>query len=532
VNVLSKLWARIKAGLGVGTVANRYEGAVPTLGSKSWLFGSVQDARFDADSATRTELVRKSRYFAKNSELYKKIQRVDLQFTVGPTGLQVIPKADTDLFPQWNDSRQHSWAAWAAHPEIEHDHSLRTSEITWHASLFVDGEFFVLKKQFQGRPYIQTVAAHRCKSPPESKWIQGTEVIDGIEFQSIGETKRITAYWFVNSVMAFSTYQFQPYFSNEDFKRIPAEEVIHRFEPLMVGQIRGIPRCHACINKLHDHSDLDLLEMRAAKKQAELPAVITNAAGEADVSMSRRWKVPMQSQDSSGNTVTKDRTIYYDTKFGGEAVYAKTGVTVALPASTRPSVVTQSYFDQLKSAICYGMHVPRLLVDPQSMQGTVVRTDIEVSANAFRFGFEQISSALREIYRWQTDWAIKYDKELKGEKPKHWDRCLIRPPRQCNVDIGRNANALALELKTGTVTFQDVFAERQQNWQDQFRQAAEAAFFLKKLARDYSKDGIEVTVDDIACKMGIPAVPEADQLPDETDGEQSKKIPFSEKQEA
>jgi hypothetical protein len=63
------------------------------------------------------------------------------------------------------------------------------------------------------------------------------------------------------------------------------------------------------------------------------------------------------------------------------------------------------------------------------------------------------------------------------------------------------------ELKAGTMTYQDIFAERQQDWRTQFREAAEAAAFLKKLAKEFSVDGAEVSVEEIADKLdsGIAA---------------------------
>jgi hypothetical protein len=52
---------------------NRYEAAQPSYGERSYIFGAVQDARFDADSCTRLEIVRKSSYFDLNNAIVNRL---------------------------------------------------------------------------------------------------------------------------------------------------------------------------------------------------------------------------------------------------------------------------------------------------------------------------------------------------------------------------------------------------------------------------------------------------------------------------
>jgi hypothetical protein len=137
------------------------------------------------------------------------------------------------------------------------------------------------------------------------------------------------------------------------------------------------------------------------------------------------------------------------------------------------------------SEICAGYNVPKLLVFPFSLQGTVTRADLDVCANAFRSDFEIIASIVREIYEWQTSWALKYDLGQDGAVPANPLCCVIRPPRAPNVDIGYTAKALQIELQLGIKTIQDVYADKNEDWRTQLRQVAEAAAFIKNLAEEF-----------------------------------------------
>jgi len=66
----------------------------------------------------------------------------------------------------------------------------------------------------------------------------------GIEFNSIG--KRV-AYWFYpsrpNALLDFDT---------SELRRVPADAVVHLFDPLRAGQLRGLPHLTQALIKLHD----------------------------------------------------------------------------------------------------------------------------------------------------------------------------------------------------------------------------------------------------------------------------------------
>jgi hypothetical protein len=151
------------------------------------------------------------------------------------------------------------------------------------------------------------------------------------------------------------------------------------------------------------------------------------------------------------------------------------------------------HWDILLNSICCSYCVPKLLVVPYSVQGTEIRAVLDTYAYSSRINFELVAIALRDIYEWQTRWAVQFDRTMDGTKPQNFLDSIIRPPRAPNVDIGYTAQARQLELQAGTMTIQDIYAERQQDWRQQMRQIAETRAYVKQLAKEFKIEPYEIS---------------------------------------
>lgn len=79
----------------------------------------------------------------------------------------------------------------------------------------------------------------------------GNRVRAGIEFNPIGQR---VAYWFYPSRPGdFNDF----YYGQLDLRRVPAESVIHIFDPLRAGQIRGVPHLTQALVRLHELDKFD-----------------------------------------------------------------------------------------------------------------------------------------------------------------------------------------------------------------------------------------------------------------------------------
>ncbi len=466
-------------------VEARYEAASQTFFDRSWIPAAVQDARFDLDSFTRLEMVRRARYWERNNAIVNRLADVFEQYTVGANGLQVIPNGEDE---DWNQAASKWWADWSKWPDVASGLGLGVIQSVMARTWFVDGEVFIYKtfSSESGRPRIQLIEGHRIGTPPEMRTQEGRGIIDGIEFatdsggQPVGKPKR---YWLRTDSISFYSGQWSNS-TGQTWEPIDGDRVIHLFEPTRPGMTHGPTFLYPVMNDLHDLDDLQFLEMKAAKSNADVANVVTNKTGEANVTASRRAKWNIQSQDKDGNPVNKQAPLFYETTLGGRTIYVSNGEKFEQFKSDRPAVATKEYWDYLVRKICAGVGISSLLVLPFSLQGTVTRADMDVAASFFRSRSGVLAGVLREIYMWAMSWAVKYDRSLDGA-PREWWHCVIRPPRSVTVDIGRNSQAVLEELEGGVRNYQDVCAEMGHDWRHVLRQKAVEAAYINSLVDEF-----------------------------------------------
>lgn len=502
------------------TVWDRYEGAFQTWGDRSWLSSSVQDARFDADGSTRLELLRRSRYWDQNSWLAVKLKQISQQYTVGPAGLKLVPnvpgaEAFNQAAAKWFDN-------WSKFPDYDSSQPFGVIQQIMHNSWWVDGECFIYKTFSGGLPRIQLIEAHRIGTPPDMRGREGRDVIDGVQFdldENGTPTGRPLQYWLrvdqtANQMPPWST----PPATMGIWEPIPADQIIHLFDPLRPGMKRGLPRMTPVMNDIHDLEDFQMLEMKAAKAAAEIANVVTNKTGEANSQQLRRQKMQIQSQDAAGNPVTKTNPFYYEVTMGGRTTYFVNGEKIEQFKSDRPSIATQWYWDYLVRKVCAGVGISALFVMPFSLQGTVTRADLDIATSFFRSRSAIIAAVLREIYIWAMSWAVKFDRNLKMDGiPKEWWHVHVRPPRAPNVDVGRNSAAIISEVNAGIRTFQDVCAEMGHDWRQMMDQKAAEADYINQLLKKYpgvTRDQISQLVAKATSPEGPEPAPEPKPKPE------------------
>jgi lambda family phage portal protein len=481
----SQMRKKVQRTLQTQDVQDRYEGAFTYWPNRSWIPGTVQDARFDADSSTRLELVRKSRYFERNSAVLNRCADIFEQYVAGATGLQMIPSSGDEDF---NHAASEWWAGWCKFPDLISQQPFGTLQSLMARAWFIDGECFIFKTYSEdtNRPRLQLVEGHRVATPTGMTTYKKNSVIDGVEVNKAG---RPVAYWVRKSNLAVTPYldsysaTGQP--AVEDFDRVPAEQMIHLFEPTRPGQLRGLPFVYPVLNTLHDLDDLEIYQMAKSKSASEVTNVVTTLTGEANTAAARRVKYQIQTQNALGTPVQKQQSTYFETNVGaGTERYLKPGEKMEQFKQEEPSVATQWYWEWLVKKCCAGLGISSLLVLPFSLQGTVTRADLDISAQFFRSRSAVLAAVCREIYVWVMQWATQYDRALDGA-PDDWSAVTVRPPRSVNVDTGRNSQAMLAELEAGTRTYQDIFAEKGEDYRQQLRQKAKEARLINDLAKEF-----------------------------------------------
>lgn len=450
-------------------VRNRYEAArMWQWGNRSLIYSYVNDARFDAFSGALWEMRRKARYFEENCALVQRIADVWEQYTVGPNGLLVISDSDDE---DWGKRARDYYYEWSESPDLCSSATLPMMQSLASRLWLIDGECFIIKTRTKEPPYrarIQLIEAHRCSTPDSLSTREGSNIVDGVEIQP--ETGKPVAYWF------------QDTFEQDRYRRVPAEYVVHIAEPNRVGMLRCPTLFYAVLNKLHDMDDLDLMEMQAAKQAASVTEIIKTPSGELP---DDGFETIDTSTDGTDATGANPRKAYYEQRFGAQTKVLFSGDEYQQIASNRPTVTQQWYWRYLAEQIATGSAgLPLAMIYPESMQGTVARGVLDQCATHMRARSGVIGNAFKNVRNYVVMFGAQTNAWL-ADKPADWRSCTVLPPKQANVDVGRNTAAMLAELQAGTRTFKDVFGEMQQDWRDGLTQKAREAAKINRLAKEY-----------------------------------------------
>jgi len=445
---------------------NKYEGATQSL-RRSYLDTSYTSARFDVSSSTRQQIVRKSRYFEMNNAVMNRLGDLFESYTVG-SNFSVQP-ASSDA--AWNLRAKRSWDIWCRYPDISSRQSFATLMGQAARGWFFDGESFILlTKGESSRPRLQLIEAQSIATPNDLQ--SDPSVFDGIRFDQ--RTGRPIQY-FIGSEKTQGNLV--------DVRPISADSVVHIYEPNRPAQLRGLPFVSCVINDLHDLDDLQKLEMEACKLGASVAQIVKTVGGEVQASSLRT---------GIGNASSTTAETYYEQVFGSAVKVLKHGDEFQQFATERPGVNMREYWRQLTEKVCAGVGIPYVLVFPESMQGTVYRGALDMSAVWFRSRHHVMAAAARRIYEYVMEYAIKTDPAL-NDAPSDWWEVSITAPRSPNVDVGRNSAAQLAELEAGIVTYDEVYGARGLDWRSSLEAKAQQALFVRELASKYGLDVSEIS---------------------------------------
>ena len=439
-------------------------------GRRSIIDATLRDSRFDADRATREEIARKARYFEANNALVNRLADLFEQYTVGPHGITVIPSSSDETF---NQAAAAEFSAWCARCDFNGQLSFQSMQGLMARAWFIDGEAFALKTSNMGapaEPRLQLVETHRVSSPYDPR---NNKTHDGVALDTFGRPVG----FYVDTALAGAV--------NAVHELKATKDVVHVWEPSRIGQLRGLSFLYPVLNDVHDLDDLGIYEMQAAKVAAEKTTIIKTETGELNPdqfeSLTRQRFTSNEETNSQGATTTEQRQKFYSESIPGRTVVAFHGDTVEEFVSQRPSVAVQSFWDHIIAKICVGVGMSKLLVFPQSMQGTVVRADLDVCDAWFRSRSAVMQGKVVEVYEWWLKWAVGSIRSLSNP-PKDYLRCTVRAPRSVKVDVGYDSAAVIAELKAGIRTMESICAPMGEDWRNVMTQSASEALFVKMLS--------------------------------------------------
>jgi lambda family phage portal protein len=448
-------------------------------GRRSIIHAHLRDARLDADRTSREEIARKARYFEANNAIVNRLADLFEQYTVGANGLTVIPSSSDETF---NQAAAAEFSAWCARCDFNGQLSFQSMQSLLARAWFIDGEAFALKTSNMGapaEPRLQLIETHRVSSPHDPR---NTRVHDGVALDVFGRPIG----FFVDTAI--------PGAVNAVHELKATKDLVHIWEPSRIGQLRGLSFLYPVLNDVHDLDDLGIYEMAAAKTAAEKTTIIKTESGEltpGQFEEMTRSKFTGEGINSQGQATTEQRQEFYSKAIPGRTVVAFHGDSVEEFVSQRPSVAVQNFWDHIIAKICVGVGMSKLLVFPHSMQGTVVRADLDVCDAWFRSRSSVMQGKVVEVYQWWLQWAVENVRTLRTPPPDFL-RCTVRAPRSVKVDVGYDSAAVIAELKAGIRTMESICAPMGEDWRNVMRQSAAEAAFVKQLASDTGVAAYEI----------------------------------------
>ena len=458
-----------------------YENANPSHRRGPVPGAAPNDAKKELTSHTRRELVRRSRYLNKNFGFAREMVA---DMAIYSTGDGIQPQVLTDDLA-WNKAAEDYFACWAAWAEITQRFSFEECQHLVCRGLDVDGEYFCIKVRDRfGRPRLQLVEAHCIGDAFAS-----TETVDGIRLDAYG-----------------APLAYRLILDDNGTRDVPANAVLHIFEPESASGVRQPPTLQHSINHILDEMEMLALEKHAVKDNADIARIIKRDNGGMEENSDFSVHAGPTETPTPSDPVTLQRIV------GGKIVALQPGESLESFQSNRPSPVFTGFLEHLKRDSAAGMLPYEFVLDAGKIGGAGIR--LVVAKADRRFSYRQmilIQRLLRPTWGYVIGDAID-----RGELApvKHWNRVGWVCPRRVTVDAGREAESHRRDVEMGLLSFSDHFAELGMDFREEIERRAQDAKAILEMATRYG-----VPVDMLYRPSGTQSVQQSTPPVDKPAGE-------------
>jgi lambda family phage portal protein len=286
----------------------------------------------------------------------------------------------------------------------------------------------------------------------------GNPIRMGVEFDRNLREKRV-AYWFYRVNPSDTTLTFLEAMQAGQLTRVPASEVIHVFDPVEAGQIRGLTGYQAAMVKLFQMDLYDDAELERKKQIARYAAFVTTPAPSPDEIAAGLLR------GDDGNPLEprpQDDAIHYGP---GSVVtlYPGEDVKFSEPGEVGGSYEPFQYRTLLQITAALGVPYGELSGDLSKATYASSRAGLlafRQEVEAFQHGV-LVFLFLRHVWTRWMDAAVLAGRlpitaAAYNADPTKWRRMKAITPRMPWVDPLKDRQANALALRIGAVAPQDV----------------------------------------------------------------------------
>ena len=412
---------------------------------------SPRDAKLDLTPHVHRELIRRSRYLARNSGF---VREMVTNMTIYSTGDGIRPQAQSED-ANWNRQAEACFRAWSARCEITGRFSFEEVQSLVCRGMDVDGEYFIhLTRSRIGIAALQLIEAHR--------------IGDGAGFGDTCHGIRLDAW---GAPVAYRVLEDQG-----GQRELPAASVLHVFEPEQVTSIRNAPTIQHSINHILDEMELLALEKHAVKDNCDVTRVLKTESGDLDDDSD--FAITGEQSDEPGQS---DPTTLQQIT-GGKLVALKPHESIESFEPKRPSPTFTGFLEHLRRDSALGILPYEFAADSSKIGGAGVR--MVVAKADRRFSYRQmilIQRFIKPVWFYVIGDAI--DRGELEAVPGWWKISCVTP-RRITVDAGREAQQNRADVEMGLKTISDHFEELGADFGEELeRRARDAKMILEAAAK-------------------------------------------------
>ena len=427
---------------------------------RSWIWSSwPQDFKKTMTVFDRMETTRKMRWLELNAGLIRQVLADMALYTVG-NGIKPQAQSGDEM---WDDSAEAYFKQWAA----------RACDITGRFSFFElqhiccrlmdrDGECFIIKTRGPGgEPRLQIIESHRVGNSSNNEVPPG--MVDGILFGPYGQP------------ISYNVIR-----SDGSSRLVPANAVIHLYEPELASGARAYSPLQHSINNLVDMLEILSLEKLAVKTSSDITRTISRENPNFDGTQSDFEAFGMKPQDyGDGMTDPSEASTF----LGGKVLALAPGEKLESFESNRPNKTFDGFIEHLERDSLAGMLPYEFVANPTKAGGAVMRF---VVAKADRkFSHRQavmVQRFLTPVWGYIIGSAIK-DGFLRTTEA--WTNVSWTTPRKVTVDAGRDAQQNRQDIESGLKTLTQNYLEEGEDPKEQMRSNAAEKRYLLDLAKEF-----------------------------------------------
>ena len=374
-------------------------------------------------------------------------------------------------------------------------HDFKTNMFTWSSSIDVDGEIFILLTETaNGFPTYQGIPSHRIATPngiPENSRTRGGTLVDGIVYYASGTPKEY----------AFCDKDGNP------SEWIPAQNMIHLFDPEWQYQGRGLTAFTHCINDCRDMIQSTDWERLAMLQMSSISLVEYNENGGPD---------PDDPYTTLSQTSSDGKAVTVETLDGGTVRYFKSnsGGKIDTVVNNRPGNPFLDFHERLLRSAYAGLNWPYAFYSGHGVGGgTAQRTEIAMAQRSIEDRQDLLFYAAKRIVGYAVSKAM-----IRGDLPRSadWYRWDFSTPPKLTIDDGRVTKELETMWKIGAANMRDIVSMRGKSLESHLKERA-TEIALRKLAARAAEEEFGVDIDDREMALITP-----NELPDNDNGERQR----------